>query len=53
MIELTNAEALSLAALLIKVGRPHAPDEARDMDLWVTRLSRGRPIDTHGADLLA
>ena len=53
MIELTNAEALALAALLIKVGRPHAQDEAIQMDLWVTRLSRGRSIDVHGGDLLA
>ncbi len=53
MVELTNAEALSLAALLIRVGRPHAPDEAAQMEQWVSRLARGRRVDIHGGDLLA
>lgn len=53
MIELTSAEAMALAAHIIKIGRPHSPDDARDMELWVRVLTRGRPVDTHGADLLA
>ena len=53
MIELSNAEALSLCELLVRIGRPHSPDDARAMELWVVRLSRGRRVDIHGGDLLA
>jgi len=53
MIELSNAEALDLTSLLIRIGRPHSPDEQRDLEAWVIRLSRGRRVDFHGGDLLA
>ena len=53
MIELTSAEAMSLASHIIKIGRPHSPDDARDMEVWIRILTRGRQVDTHGADLLA
>jgi hypothetical protein len=53
MIELSNAEALDLTSLLIRIGRPHSPDDARAMEQWVVRLSRGRRVDIHGGDLLA
>ena len=53
MQELTNAEALSLCELLVRIGRPHSPAEQRDLEAWVIRLSRGRRVDIHGGDLLA
>jgi hypothetical protein len=53
MIELSNAEAASLASLLVKVGRPHSRDEANELEGWVLRLNRGRTPDVHGVDLMA
>ncbi len=53
MIELTTAEAMALASHIIKIGRPPSPDDARDMEVWIRILTRGRPIDIHGGDLLA
>ena len=53
MIELSNAEARDLSALLVKVGRPHSRDEADEMTAWVLRLNRGRTPDVHGVDLMA
>ena len=52
MMELSNAEALELSALLVSVGRPHSPDEAQRMEAWILRLNRGRRPDTHGGDLM-
>lgn len=53
MIELSNAEARELSALLVSIGRPHSPDEAQRMEQWVLRLNRGRTPDVHGVDLMA
>jgi hypothetical protein len=53
VIELTNAEARELSALLVRVGRPHSREEAVAMEGWVLRLNRGRTPDVHGVDLMA
>ena len=53
MIELSNAEAHELSALLVRVGRPHSRQEAEAMESWVLRLNRGRTPDVHGVDLMA
>ena len=54
MIELSNAECISLAALLVKVGRPHSAAEAAELEQWVARLSRRSTwVVPHDGDLLA
>lgn len=53
MQELTNAECDALSALLVRVGRPHSPEDRAALEAWVLHLSRGRPVDTHDTDLLA
>jgi hypothetical protein len=53
MIELDNRECDALVALLVRVGRPHSPDDRAALEAWVVRLSRGRRVDIHGGDLLA
>lgn len=53
MIELDNRQCDELVSLIVRIGRPHSPDDAALMEAWVRRLARGRPVDTHGADLLA
>ena len=53
MHELMNAECDALVSLIVRVGRPHSPDDRAALEYWVRRLARGRPVDTHGADLLA
>jgi hypothetical protein len=53
MIELSNRDADALVALLVRIGRPHSPDEQRELEAWVLHLSRGRRVDVHGGDLLA
>ena len=53
MIELTTAEAMTLASHIVKIGRPHSPEDAHDMEVWIRLLTRGRPVDIHGGDLLA
>ena len=53
MIELSTAEARTLSALLVRVGRPHSREEAAELESWVLRLNRGRTPDVHGVDLMA
>jgi hypothetical protein len=53
MIELDNRQCDALSALLVRVGRPHSVEDRAALEAWVLHLSRGRPVDTHGADLLA
>ena len=53
MVELSNADAKALSALLVRVGRPHSREEAAELEGWVLRLNRGRTPDVHGVDLMA
>jgi hypothetical protein len=54
MHNLMNSEAVELAGLLVRVGRPHSPEDAALLEQWVTRLSlRGGWVLPHDTDLLA